>query len=127
MYGPFVPDMYSRNFVHYDKFAGSDPVLERPITTTGYTDLVMNPTGGYELIPPTTPTARLQRGSTVYKERFYQNSNGGLRFLLISIFASLAMFFLMRLLSKHMMNTSDQGNLLIFIMFSLLAIIVSSL
>jgi hypothetical protein len=123
MYGPFVPDMYSYDFVHYDKFGGSDPILEKPITTTGYSDLVYSPTG-YELIQPKGHNGhKLQRGSTVYKERFDVNSNTNVvKILLLTISTSISVYFLMNLLRSYMADLGEQGNMLLFILFTLIAI-----
>lgn len=149
MYGPFVPDMYSRNFVHYDKFAGSDPILEKPITTTGYSDLVSPPTGSYELIQPVVPPLQphfhhrphrphrprehfnpspfrpLHPGMEL-KERFDGGGIGsGIKFLLVTIFFILAIYFLMGLVSSQVGHLSGQTYFFLFLVFVILWLAVS--
>lgn len=121
MYGPFIPDMYSYNFVHYDKFAGSDPILERPITTTGYSDLVDSPTGEYQLIQPYQDTYHnpLLKDSSVYKEKFGQenNNNSIVKIILLSLIISFAIYFLMNIFNTHFGGLSYQTNIILFILF----------
>lgn len=119
MYGPFVPDMYSRDFIHYDKFSVTDPILERPITTTGYSDLVSSPTGGYEMIQP-NHTPRIYGGSTVYKERFETGMSSGIRFILISTFLTLTIYFFMQIIGSHFGSLNTQTYFILFLVFSVL-------
>lgn len=118
MYGAMTPDMYTRNFVHYDKWGGSDPILEKPITTTGYSDLV-NP-GGYELIQP-----QKQHRPLLLKEKFDDSKLYGLKYALLILSTICLAFFLERLLESYLISMSRSTTLLMFSLFLLLTVVVA--
>lgn len=119
MYGTFVPDMYTRNFIHYDKWGGSDPILEKPITTTGYSDLV-NP-GGYELIQPQQQHTPI----SLRKEKFDYSMLYGLKYALL-IFSTIAFAFFLKLaLERYITSMSRNTIILMLSLFLFLTVVLA--